>query len=116
MKRLELAELYRTAEQKTGQAVTVSGWIKTQRDSGSIGFIELNDGSTFKNLQVVLEEHKVPNFKEVAKLGVGAALSVTGTVVESPGAKQPFEIHATQIEIEGLSSPNYPLQKKRQHL
>ena len=116
MKRLELAELYRTAEQKTGQAVTVSGWIKTQRDSGSIGFIELNDGSTFKNLQVVLEEHKVPNFKEVAKLGVGAALSVTGTVVESPGAKQPFEIHATQIEIEGLSSPNYPLQKKRHSL
>ncbi|MGI6403608.1 MAG: asparagine--tRNA ligase [Oscillospiraceae bacterium] len=116
MKRLELAELYRTAEQKIGQAVRVSGWIKTQRDSGSIGFIELNDGSTFKNLQVVLEEHKVPNFKEVSKLGVGAAISVTGEVVESPGAKQPFEIHANQIEVEGLSSPNYPLQKKRHSL
>ncbi len=116
MKRLELAELYRTADQKIGQTVTVSGWIKTQRDSGSIGFIELNDGSCFKNLQVVLEENKVPNFKEVTKLGVGAAISVTGVVVESPGAKQPFEIHASEIVVEGLSSPNYPLQKKRHSL
>ena len=116
MKRIELAQLFRGSEQLYGQTILVCGWVKTLRDSKSIGFIELGDGTVFANVQVVFEEEKLPNFKEIAKLGVGSAVAVTGKVTSTPGAKQPFEIHASEIEVLGHSGPEYPLQKKRHSL
>ncbi|WP_040197696.1 asparagine--tRNA ligase [Candidatus Soleaferrea massiliensis] len=115
MKRVEIKTLYQDAG-LLGASVTVCGWIKTLRNSKSLGFIEINDGSCFKNLQVVFEDAKIDNFKEIGKLNVGSAIVVTGKLVETPGAKQPFEIHADNIDIEGTSSPDYPLQKKRHSL
>ena len=99
------------ALQKEGQ-YTVAGWVRTVRDSKTFGFIELNDGTFFKSLQIVFEDH-LSNFKEIAKLGVGAAIIVTGDLVLTPNQKQPFELKATSIEIEGECPPEYPLQKKR---
>lgn len=96
-----------------GTQVKVNGWIRTLRISKNFGFIELNDGSFFKNLQIVIENDSLSNFAEVAKLNVGSALRVEGTLVLTPQAKQPFEIKASSIEIEGASTPDYPLQKKR---
>ncbi len=116
MKRIELKKLFAAVEDYTGAPVTVCGWVKTIRDSKSIGFIELNDGSSFRNLQVVLEESKLENFSEVVKLNVGSAIVVRGDIVLTPGAKQPFEVHALSVEIEGISPPDYPLQKKRHSL
>ncbi len=112
MERKTIAQLYRAAEQKEGP-VKVCGWVRTLRASKSLGFIELNDGSCFKNLQVVFEDGKVEGFKELSKLNVGSALVVEGTLVLTPDARQPFEVHAAAIEVEGPSTPDYPLQKKR---
>ncbi|MDE6108157.1 MAG: asparagine--tRNA ligase, partial [Oscillospiraceae bacterium] len=95
------------------QTVTVMGWAKTIRDMKTFGFIELNDGSCFKNLQVVMDANTLSNYKEIASQNVGAALIVTGTVVLTPEAKQPLEIKAGSISVEGTSTPDYPLQKKR---
>ena len=116
VKRLEIAALYTDAAQYAGQTVTVCGWVKTIRDSKALGFIELNDGSCFRNLQVVLEENKVAEFKDVVKYNVGSAVIVTGSVLLTPQAKQPLEIHADSVILEGASSPDYPLQKKRHSL
>ncbi len=116
MKRLELAALHRDFQSYAAKEVTVCGWVKTIRDSKALGFIELNDGSAFKNLQVVFEESKISNFKEVTKYNVGSAIIVKGTVVLTPEAKQPYEIHALEITLEGASTPDYPLQKKRHSL
>lgn len=116
MKRTQIKQLFLSAKDLSDKKVTVCGWVRTIRDSKSIGFIELNDGSCFKNLQVILEADKLANFSEIVKLNVGAALSVTGTVVLTPGAKQPLEIHAAAVEVEGVSTPDYPLQKKRHTL
>ncbi len=116
MIRTEIAVLHRDFPHMAGQTVTVCGWVKTIRDSKSLGFIELNDGSSFKNLQVVFEDSKVSNFKEVTKFNVGSAIIVTGEVVLTPQAKQPYEIHASEIVLEGASTPDYPLQKKRHSL
>ena len=113
MKRLELTQLFREAKAYGGKTVTVCGWIRTLRSSKALGFIELNDGSCFKNLQVVFQDGQGGNFKEITKLNVGTALSVEGEVVLTPEAKQPLEIHAASISVEGTSSPEYPLQKKR---
>ena len=113
MERCELCTLLRGFENFDGKEVTVSGWARTVRDSKTIGFIELNDGSSFKCVQIVFEDGKVDNFKEIAKLNVGSAVTVTGTVVLTPEMRQPFEIHAKEITVEGLSTPDYPLQKKR---
>ena len=113
MKRTEIASLHRSFAEMDGQQVTVCGWVKTIRDSKAIGFIELGDGSCFKSVQVVFEAEKLDTYKEVSHFGVGAAIVVTGTVVVTPGAKQPYEIHAENIQLEGASSPDYPLQKKR---
>ncbi len=96
-----------------GAEVCVNGWVRTLRVSKNFGFIEVNDGSYFKNLQIVIEEDKLSNFAEISKLNVGAAIRVKGILVLTPEAKQPFEIKATDIEIEGASTPDYPLQKKR---
>ncbi|MEG2597064.1 MAG: asparagine--tRNA ligase, partial [Oscillospiraceae bacterium] len=116
MKRLEIAVLHQTFAEHTAKKVTVCGWVKTIRDSKSLGFIELNDGSCFKNLQVVFEESGINNFKDVAKYNVGSAIIVTGEVVATPQAKQPYEIHASEIVLEGASTPDFPLQKKRHSL
>ncbi len=113
MKRLEIAKLYADADTYGTQTVTVAGWIRTLRDSKSLGFIELNDGSCFRSLQVVFEESNVSNFKEIVKYNVGSAVIVTGKVILTPQSKQPLEIHAQEIFLEGGSSPDYPLQKKR---
>ena len=94
-------------------AVSVCGWVRNIRISKNFGFIELNDGSYFKNVQVVIEAEQLENFSELAKLNIGAALRVDGSLVLTPEAKQPFEIKATCVVVEGLSAPEYPLQKKR---
>lgn len=112
MERTEIRKLYNTFKSLTGQEVVVCGWVRTIRDSKTFGFIEINDGSYFKNLQIVFD-NTLNNFAEIAKLNVGSAIVVKGNVVETPQAKQPFEIKASQIDIEGASAPEYPLQKKR---
>ncbi|MCR4615047.1 MAG: asparagine--tRNA ligase [Clostridiales bacterium] len=98
---------------KDGSVITVCGWARTVRDSKAIGFTEINDGSSFKGVQVVFERDKLENYREIASLNVGAAVVVTGKFILTPDAGQPFEINADKIEIEGASSPEYPLQKKR---
>ena len=113
MKRTEIKQLYRDTNTYGGGKVTVAGWVRTLRSSKTFGFIELNDGSFFKNVQVVFEEDRINNFKVVEKLNVGSAIVVTGDLVLTPEAKQPFEIKADEIFIEGESTPDYPLQKKR---
>lgn len=105
--------LYRQTADFTNKEVTLGGWIRTMRVSKNFGFIELNDGSFFKNIQIVFEADTLPNYNDITKLGVGAAILVKGLLVETPEAKQPFEIKATEIAIEGTSTPDYPLQKKR---
>ena len=116
MKRLELVRLERSYQSLAEKPVTVCGWIRTLRDSKAIGFIELSDGSAFGSTQVVFEQSKLENYKDIAKLGVGSAIAVTGIVALTPGAKQPFEIKAEAIEILGASGSDYPLQKKRHSL
>ena len=106
-------QLFRETDSFAEKEITVSGWIRTIRVSKSFGFIELNDGSFFKNLQIVIEEDKLENFKELSKLNVGAAVTATGTLVLTPDAKQPFELKAASVVVEGMSTPDYPLQKKR---
>ncbi len=106
-----IKQLYRSTGEYLNKNIKVSGWVKTERTSKNFGFIELNDGSFFKNLQIVFEED-LENFNEIAKLSVGSAICVEGLLLESPGAKQPFELKADKIVIEGLSTPDYPLQKK----
>ena len=113
MKRTEIKQLYRQTELYGGKKVTVAGWIRTIRSSKTFGFIELNDGSFFKNVQIVFEEDRITNFKTVEKLNVGSAIVVTGDLELTPDAKQPFEIKADDIFVEGESTPDYPLQKKR---
>ena len=93
--------------------ITVCGWARTIRDMKSFGFLELNDGSCFKGLQVVFAADTVGNYADVAKQNVGAAFAVRGTFVLTPEAKQPFELKAAEIRLEGASAPEYPLQKKR---
>ena len=113
MQRVTLRELSATSEQYADSLITVAGWVRTLRTSKHLGFIELNDGTAFKNLQVVFEDNKVNNFDEIGKLNVGAAVIVKGKLLLTPEAKQPYEIHAEEIEIEGTSTPDYPLQKKK---
>lgn len=116
MKRLEFRELFSDPSVWADQTITVGGWVRSIRASNAFGFIELNDGTTFRNLQIVLEDAKLQNYKEIAKQNVGAALLVHGTFVLTPQAKQPFELKASSIEVEGASTPEYPLQKKRHSL
>ncbi len=113
MQRLAIKDLFARSQELQGETVTVCGWARTVRDSKVFGFIELNDGSCFKSLQVVFEQSVISNFDDIAKLNVGSALVVKGKVVLTPQNKQPLEIKAEQIEIEGRSSSDYPLQKKR---
>lgn len=113
MERLTLKELGKTPENFAGKEVTVAGWARTIRDSKAFGFIELNDGSCFKCTQIVFERANLENYDEIARSNVGASFIVKGIVVLTPENKQPYEIKATEIKIEGASTPDYPLQKKR---
>lgn len=116
MQRTEIINIYKNANKFSEQTITVCGWVRTIRDSKTLGFMELNDGSCFKGIQIVFEENIISNFKQIAKLNVGTSVIVKGTLIITPEAKQPFEIHAEQIKIEGESTPEYPLQKKRHTL
>ncbi len=109
---IEIKQLYRNKEQYIDKTVKVAGWIRTSRMSKNFGFIELNDGSFFKNMQIVIDE-KLENFKEVGKLPISTSLLIEGTLVATQNAKQPVEIQATKIVVEGESDNSYPLQKKR---
>ena len=104
--------LYRDMESVNKDAVTVGGWVRSIRDSKTFGFIVLSDGTFFEPVQVVYD-NTLPNFNEIGKYNVGSALVVEGKIVLTPDAKQPFEIHATSVTLEGASTPDYPLQKKR---
>ncbi len=116
MKRTQFKEIFKNQSEFGGKQVTVCGWARTIRDSKSFGFIELNDGSYFKNCQIVFDREKVSNYDEIAKQNVGACLKVTGKLILTPENKQPFEINADEIEVLGASTPDYPLQKKRHTL
>ncbi len=113
MKRTDIRLIFENKEAYSGNEITVCGWIRTLRSSNAIGFIEINDGSCFKNLQVVFEAEKFENFKEVTTYTVGSAIICKGILKLTPEAKQPFELSATDIELEGLADLSYPLQKKK---
>ncbi len=115
MERTEIIKLFRETP-ADGTVVTVMGWVRTARESKTVGFIELNDGSCFGNLQVIIDADKFDNFKELANLGVSTSVIVEGKVVLTPSAKQPLEIHADKVTIEGTCEADYPLQKKRHTL
>lgn len=113
MERVQIKEIFRNQKDYVGKEISVCGWIRQIRDSKKLGFIELNDGSFFKCIQVIFEEDKISNFKDVAKLSISSSISVKGDLVETPDGKQPFEIHAKEIEILGASDLDYPIQNKR---
>ena len=112
MKNTLVKDLYRNTDNYVEKKVQISGWVKTVRDSKTFGFIELNDGSFFKNVQIVFDD-KLSNFAEICKLSISSSIIVTGTVVKTENAKQPFEIKASSIEIFDIADSDYPLQKKR---
>ena len=112
MELINIRDLFRDKEKYLGNKVTVGGWVLSVRDSKTFGFIVVNDGTFFEPLQVVYHDN-MENFAKISKLNVGAAIIVTGTLIATPDAKQPFEIQADSIDVEGESTPDYPLQKKR---
>ena len=112
MNLIEIRELYKNQEAYLDKEITVGGWVRSIRDSKAFGFIVINDGTFFTPLQVVYHDD-MENFEEISKLNVGAAVVVTGILVATPQAKQPFEIQAKTVTVEGASAPDYPLQKKR---
>lgn len=112
MEKLLVKQVYRETEKYSDQTISISGWIRTLRASKAFGFIEVNDGSFFKNIQVVFEED-LENFAEISKLPISSSLTIEGKLVVTLDAKQPFELKATKIVLEGMSHTDYPLQKKR---
>lgn len=112
MELINIRDLFRDKEKYLGNKVTVGGWVRSVRDSKTFGFIVVNDGTFFEPLQVVYHD-TMENFAQISRLNVGAAIIVTGTLIATPDAKQPFEVQADSIEVEGESTPDYPLQKKR---
>ena len=112
MKKIVIKELYRNTDNYISKEITLEGWVRTVRDSKTFGFIEINDGTFFKNVQIVFTD-KLSNFNEICKLTISSSIKVTGTLVKTENAKQPFEIQATSVEIESLSDSTYPLQKKK---
>ncbi|MBP3568667.1 MAG: asparagine--tRNA ligase [Lachnospiraceae bacterium] len=109
---ITIRELYRNKENYLDKNITVGGWVRSVRDSKTFGFIVLNDGTFFETLQIVYSDN-LNNFNEISKLNVGSAVIVSGKLVATPDAKQPFEIQAEEVVVEGASTPDYPLQKKR---
>ena len=113
MQRTKVSAIFADPAAFGGKTVKVCGWARTIRDMKNFGFLELNDGSAFKGLQVVLDREKLNNYEEIVHQNVGAAFIVTGRLVLTPDAPQPFELKATAVAVEGVSAPDYPLQKKR---
>ena len=112
MEKIVIKDLYRNTENFINKEITLEGWVRTVRDSKNFGFIELNDGSFFKNVQIVFSD-KLNNFTDICKLTISSSIKVVGILVKTENAKQPFEIQASKIEIESLSDSTYPLQKKK---
>ncbi|MCD4715029.1 MAG: asparagine--tRNA ligase [Clostridiales bacterium] len=112
MENIRIKELYQDPSAYENRDIIISGWIRTSRASKTFGFVELNDGTYFKNIQIVYDEH-LKNFEEISKLSIASAIIIKGKMILTPDAKQPFEILASEIEVEGYSTPDYPLQKKR---
>jgi len=112
MELVDIRKLYRDKEQFMEKEVTVGGWVRSNRDSKSFGFLIINDGTFFEPLQIVYGD-RLPNFEEVCKTNVGAAVIVKGIIKETPQAKQPFEMQAAEVTVAGPSGADYPLQKKR---
>ncbi|WP_050608009.1 asparagine--tRNA ligase [Clostridium niameyense] len=112
MESVLIKSLYRETEKYSGKEVSLSGWVRTVRDSKTFGFIEINDGSFFKNVQIVIED-SLDNFRELCKMAISTSISIEGVLEITPNAKQPFEIKAKKVVIEGKSHSDYPLQKKR---
>ena len=112
MELITVRELYRDRDRFLGKKVQIGGWVRSIRDSKTFGFIVISDGTFFETLQVVYSD-KLENFVQIGKMNVGAALLIEGTLVATPEAKQPFEIQADNIVVEGTSTADYPLQKKR---
>lgn len=113
MKRIRISELYKDAEKFSSDQVTVAGWVKSIRDMKKFAFVTINDGSCFKDLQIVLGVDELDNYDEATHAGNGAAIIAKGQIKLTPDAPQPFEMQAKHFEIEGESNPDYPLQKKR---
>ena len=113
MENVQIKDIFRNKEKYLENEITVSGWVRQIRDSKKFAFIELNDGSFFKSIQVIAEDEKISNYVEVAKLNLSASIQVKGILVETPNSKQPFEIQAKEIEILGKSDEDYPIQAKR---
>jgi len=116
MERIEIRKLFENPKEYAGKVITVSGWARTIRSSGAIAFAQLNDGGCFNNLQVVADQNVLSNFDDLIHQNVGAALVFKGELVLTPEAKQPFELRAKEFYVEGTSTPDYPLQKKRHTL
>jgi len=116
METILVKKIFADAEAFAGKTITVKGWVRTNRASNKFGFIELNDGTCFKSIQVVYEESKLENYTEISKAPIAAALAVTGTLELTPGARQPFELKADSVVVEAGSDADYPLQKKRHSL
>ena len=112
MEKLTIKKIYQDSKSYIGKQVSIEGWIKTVRDSKTFGFLELNDGSFFKNIQIVFD-NTLSNFSDISKLSISSSVKVLGTLVKTEGAKQPFEIKASEIQIYNISDNDYPLQKKR---
>ena len=112
MKEITIRKLFKNTTDYINKTISIEGWVKSLRDSKTFGFIELNDGTFFKNIQIVFN-NELSNFDDICKLTLSSSIKVTGKMVETPNAKQPFEIQATGIEIESLADNDYPLQKKK---
>ena len=110
---IRICDIYEDPSIFDGKTIRVGGWIKTIRSSNAFGFIELNDGTCFKNLQVVFESENLENYKDITKLNIPASIIATGALVLTPGAKQPFELKAAIVEVQGESTPDYPIQPKK---
>ncbi len=112
MELISVRELYKNTEKYAGQEIEVGGWVRNRRPSKQFGFIMLSDGTYFNPIQVVYND-TIENFQEISKINIGAALIIKGTVVLTPESKQPFELQATSVTVEGPSTGDYPLQPKR---
>lgn len=113
MEDMKIRDLYHAQLSQGIKEITVSGWVRTVRDSKAFGFIELNDGTYFKNLQIVLEDGFTQDFADAVKITLGSAIRAKGELILTPGMKQPFELKATEVTVVGSCAPEYPLQKKR---
>ena len=112
MELISVRELYKNTEKYAGQTVNIGGWVRNRRPSKQFGFIMLNDGTYFNQVQIVYND-TLSNFQEISKINIGAALIISGEVVLTPDSKQPFEIQAHSIDVEGASTGDFPLQPKR---